>query len=188
MRYVAIILLILLVGGCSTTNADRLTLEALAHLDEGRIGEALPLFEAAHRKNPDDPAYRYNLLFAKLQDRAFEPVVEGCEEAFGDHPLHLEFLFLKARAQRELNRIEDAIETYRRIVTLNPGDLKTLRALLSEAMEHGLREEAVFLAETMLRTDPSNAIALKTLAEADPASWYAPVHSYLTKEDPSPIR
>ncbi len=57
MKYVGIttILLALLISGCSSTNAERLTLDAFQHIDEGRIEEALPLFEEACRKQPENP-------------------------------------------------------------------------------------------------------------------------------------
>ncbi len=189
MKYVGIIILIIfLASGCSSTNADRLTLDALSRFDEGRIEDALPLFEAALHKNPNNPEYLYNLLYAKLRNKEFEAVIKGSEEAFNRHPRYLEFLFLKARAQREMNRTEEAIETYRRIVILNPGDLKTLQTLLSEATEHGLREESAFLARTMLKADPSNTTALRILAELDSSSWHALVYAYLMKEDPGSVQ
>ncbi len=190
MKYVGItiILLAFLIIGCSSTNAERLTLDAFQHIDEGRIEEALPLFEDACRKQPENPEYLYNLLYAKLQNKEFESVIEKSGEAFMRHPLYLEFLYLKARAQRELNRTDAAIATYREIARLNPGDVKALALLLSEAATHGLQEEAVYLAQVMLDADPSNMTALKTLAEADPSSWFALVYAYLMKEDPASVQ
>lgn len=183
----SIILLVLLFSGCSSTNARRLTLEALNHIDDGRIEEALPLFEAACRKDPENPECLYNLLYAKLKHREFESVILESEKAHLQYPLYLEFLYLKAQAQRELNQADAAIATYREIVRLNPGDLKMLLFLLSEATTCGLQEEAAYLARTILDTDSSNMTALKTLAELDPASWHALVYAYLTKEDAESI-
>lgn len=189
MKYVGItiILLVLLLNGCSSTNAQRLTLEALNHIDKGRIEEALPLFETACQKEPENPEYLYNLFYAKLKHQEFESVIAESEIAHQLYPLHLEFLYLKAQAQRELNQADAAVATYREIVRLNPGDLKMLLSLLSEATTYGLQEEAAYLAQTILDMDPSNTTALKTLAELDPASWHALVYAYLTKEDAESI-
>ena len=184
MRKIGVVLILVasLFIGCTSMNAQRLTTEALTHLEEHQVAEAIALFERALQKDTKNPEYAYNLLYARFKAEEFEDVILLSEAAFLQHPHYLEFLYLKAQAHRALEQTDEAVATYRQIIDLNGGDTHLMTRLLTEAQQSGLEDEAVELAERILTVEPSNKEALKILAEADPQSWYSLVYAYLTKQ------
>ena len=181
-----LISLLIIFTGCTTTNAQRLSQEALRFFDEGDVEAAIPLFEEALAAQKKNPEYRYNLLYAYYTNGKFNRVIEESEEAFALFPFHLEFLTLKAKAQIEEEQIASAIETYTRIIALNPGDTAFLYRLLEEAEAADLTEEIRFLSDAILRIEPQSIAAFRALSKLESDSYYTRILSYLTKEGPPP--
>lgn len=126
--------------------------------------EEIERFEEQYRKQPE------SLVFARLADalrKAGEAgrALQVLEDGLGRHPDYASGHIVHARALRDLGRLEEAAESFRRVLELDAGNLVAVRELGSLAEERQELEEARHWYERLVQVDPANEDAARRLDE-----------------------
>jgi adenylate cyclase len=139
----------------------------------GRHDEALAEVERALEQAPNDNTVRHfygNILAVIGRAEEAIPILEGVlRELPRPPPNRLRAL---AGAQREAGRYEEAIETYKRVVALNPNNVVSLVGLATCYGIMGREQEAQTVAKEVLRLNPKFSVGsnLTTNYLKDPAA------------------
>lgn len=161
------------------TDAVDLTRMGVQRRDQGRLEEALALFEQANEQRPADPDIRYNLMLA-TRDLGRQALYESQLESFvADFPRDARGHSLHGRLLVDAGRIDAAIADFEAAVALNPGSPITHNNLATALARVQRFEEAARCFEKVCELQPSfnraayYAAASYSMAErqADAARW-----------------
>ncbi len=126
-------------------------------------------FEQQYRRRPD------SLVFARLADahrKAGQPerALDILEDGLVRHPDYPSGHIVRARALRDLGRVEETLESFRRVLELDPGNLVAVGELAGLADERGDTAEARHWYERLVQVDPTNHDAQRRIAELEAAT------------------
>jgi tetratricopeptide (TPR) repeat protein len=127
-------------------------------------------FEEQYRRQPD------TLVFARLADayrKAGQPdrALAVLEVGLLRHPDYPSGHIVRARTLRDLGRIDETLESFRRVLELDGGNLVAIMELAGLADERGDAGEALHWYGRLVQIDPTNLEARRRLTEleSDPA-------------------
>ena len=126
-------------------------------------------FEEQYRRRPD------SLVFARLAD-AYRKVGQPeralavLEDGLARHPDYPSGHIVRARALRDLGRVEETLESFRRVLELDVQNLVAVRELAGLTDERGDTAEARHWYERLVQVDPTNDDAQRRLAELETAT------------------
>lgn len=135
--------------------------------------EEIRRFEEQYERQPD------SLVFARLADayrKAGEPkrALSVLEDGLLRHPDYPSGHIVHARTLRDLGRLDETLESFRRVLELDASNLVAIRELASLAEERGDVDEARHWYERLVQIEPSNVEyqekASQLAANAEPES------------------
>lgn len=117
--------------------------------------EEIRRFEEQYRRQPE------SLVFARLADayrKAGDPgkALEVLEDGLVRHPDYPSGHIVRARALRDLGRIEETLQSFRRVLELDAANLVAIRELAGLADERGDSDEARHWYERLSQMDPAD--------------------------------
>jgi tetratricopeptide (TPR) repeat protein len=115
-------------------DADLWNDRAFTLLELGRTGEAEESARKALEQDPDHYAALCNLAKALLETGEAGKALETAERAMALDPLEEEGIFLKAEAARRLERREEAVAAYEKVLKVNPHNAQAAYRL--EQLQH----------------------------------------------------
>jgi tetratricopeptide (TPR) repeat protein len=143
-------------------------------------------FEEQYESQPD------SLVFARLADayrKAGKPerALSILEDGLTRHPDYPSGHIVHARTLRDLGRMEDTLDSFRRALELDASNLVAMRELAGLAEERGDTEEARHWYERLSQIEPANAEYLSklTLLESVAASEDPDSNSGIRLDEPS---
>ena len=138
----ALLVLVILIAGCSSTSFNALMRDGNEDFDEGRYEEALDSYRDAQVKDPGRAEADYNAGNALYRngefDRAAAEFLRGLDVADGDIVLDIYFNLGNARFRE--GRYDDAVAAYRQVLLL---DSDHLDAKVNLELAQLAREQAV---------------------------------------------
>jgi len=125
-------------------------------------------FEEQYRRQPD------SLVFARLADahrRAGQPerALAILEEGLIRHPDYPSGHIVRARALRDMGRMDETLESFRQVLELDGANLVAIRELARLADERGDRDESRHWYERLGQIDPADLEVRQRLRELDAA-------------------
>ena len=125
-------------------------------------------FEEQYRRQPE------SLVFARLADayrKAGEPerALAVLEEGLLRHPDYPSGHIVRARALRDLGRVDETLQSFRRVLELDGANLVAIRELAGLADERGDVGEARHWYERLAHIDPADPEVRRRLAELEAA-------------------
>lgn len=132
----------------------------------GRSGDsaaAVPHFERLHEHNPADLATSYDLASVYVEKRRFRDAIHVLEQArtAGTH-LDPDTMNLLGNAYAGNDQIMEAIDTYRKAITLDPHDERQYIDLAILSMDHQSPEVALSVLDAGILNNPKSG-ALHTM-------------------------
>jgi tetratricopeptide (TPR) repeat protein len=126
-------------------------------------------FEDQYRRQPE------SLVFARLADayrKAGRPdkALSLLEDGLIRHPDYPSGHIVKARALRDMGRLDETLESFRRVLELDAANLVAIRELAALADERGDVEEAQHWYERLGQIDPTNLEVRQRLRELEAAT------------------
>jgi len=128
---------------------------ALRWRDEGRLEEALELFDRAAEGRPDDPEIQYSILLTLRDLGRMERHEAVLRDFLARFPRDARAQSLEGRRLAALGRMEEAIGFFERAVELNPGAPVTHNNLATSLARVGRYEEAALSFEKVCELQPS---------------------------------
>ena len=125
-------------------------------------------FEEQYRRQPD------SLVFARLADayrKAGQPenALAILEEGLIRHPDYPSGHIVRARALRDMGRMDETLESFRRVLELDGANLVAIRELARLADERGDTDESRHWYERLGQIDPADLEVRQRLRELDAA-------------------
>lgn len=111
-------------------------------LQQGRFGEAAPLFEQARALAPREVRFAFLHGTALAALNRFDEAVSAFQAAIKLEPNIADIYLALGQAQRKLKRAEDALDTYRKLLRIQPNNVGGYIALSSVLAELGQPAEA----------------------------------------------
>ncbi len=143
-------------------------------------------FEEQYERQPD------SLVFARLADayrKAGNPerAISILEEGLSRHPDYPSGHIVHARTLRDLGRVEDTLDSFRRALELDASNLVAIRELAGLAEERGDADEARHWYERLIQIEPANSEyrAKLTLLESVAASGDPDSNAEIELDGPS---
>jgi tetratricopeptide (TPR) repeat protein len=145
----------------------------------GSLAHALPLLDAAVRRYPDDlqAALKRGMVLGLFLKRKTEAL--ACfEKILAEFPEHEHTLFLAAKFHQELGHADQALELWRRAMTVAPYRTPCRAQLVEILLLQEKWQEALRESREMVRLDPLNLEVRKLLIQClvrtgDPATAQA---------------
>ena len=138
---------------------------------DSSASDEIQRFEEQYRRQPD------TLVFARLADayrKAGQPerALAVLEDGLLRHPDYPSGHIVMARTLRDLGRVDGTLESFRRVLELDGGNLVAIMELAGLADERGDADEALHWYGRLVQIDPTNLEARRRLTEleADAAS------------------
>jgi len=100
--------------------AGRCFVSGMQSARQGDYEKALRLLEKAQELDPSKPAHFYQAVVLRYQRGDLAGALVNANIALSLHPNHMELLDLRGDILRGLGRPQEAIEDYRRCISLNP--------------------------------------------------------------------
>ena len=131
--------------------------------------EEIRRFEEQYRRQPD------SLVFARLADayrKAGQPekALAILEEGLLRHPDYPSGHIVRARALRDMGKMEETLESFRRVLELDGANLVAIRELAGLADERGDTGEARHWYERLGQIDPADLDVRQRLRDLDAAA------------------
>lgn len=131
--------------------------------------EEIRRFEEQYRHQPE------SLVFARLADayrKAGQPekALAVLEEGLLRHPDYPSGHIVKARALRDMGKVDETLESFRRVLELDGANLVAIRELAGLADERGDTGEARHWYERLGQIDPADLEVRQRLRELDAAA------------------
>jgi tetratricopeptide (TPR) repeat protein len=151
------------------------------------ISDEIRRFEEQVRDQPE------SLVFARLADayrKAGQPerALAVLEDGLYRHPNYPSGHIVRARALRDMGRVDETLEAFRRVLELDGANLVAIRELAGMADESGDVGEARHWYERLSQVDPTNLEVRQRLRELETGSaesnGTAPVDSDVEAEGP----
>lgn len=144
---------------------DLITIESLR--EDGKFREALEMARAAARSRPEDRALKFteavilgdSKLFKESADLLRSMIRGGAESATDDAGVYV----LLAGMQMQSGQLNEAEESARKALELNPEDPQALIQLSSILDRAGKHEASAKTLRELLKREPDNATALNNL-------------------------
>ena len=139
-----------------------------AYAASGRIPDARAVYERAVGAFPKQPGFRFELARTFGYERSWKkaiPIFEDLvQETEGDPELFPRVLFELGRHYERAGQFEASVETFQRLLTLNPENHLALNYLGYMLADKGIRlKEAQRLIERALGADPDNGAYLDSM-------------------------
>ncbi len=173
----------LLLISCRSYQAREFAGQGYEQLQAGRFSEASASFAKASDAALSDHTYRYNYLLSMFLEGKYDQVIVQGEMAFAAFDFNLSFLLLKAQAQVESRRYQEALQTYDRLFALDRAAYEIQAQVMEDALTWGEIDTARRLALALLPIKAYEKQALAVLEKLSPTDWYASALAYLTKEE-----
>lgn len=132
--------------------------------DSGNRKEAMQCFEKAIQFRPNYPKALHNLAVLFLEQGSPLHAENLLRRAVKGNEQYAEGHFALGRVLRRLRRYPDALSATAKAVTLSPDSARYQQKLAELQKLTGNQSQAVETLQTLLRKDPSNLEALRTLA------------------------
>ena len=141
---------------------------------QGDFGNANKEYEEALRRNPRDPRIHNNIAMCFIKMMKFNEAMKSVEKALELDPKFIKALLRKAAIHNSLKEYHKAIDTYKRINELEPGNKEASEGIaatqlkISQSMTEGNDEDRVKRAMSdpeiaSIMTDPMVRIALEQM-------------------------
>lgn len=132
--------------------------------------EEIRRFEEQYRRQPE------SLVFARLADayrKAGQPekALAVLEEGLLRHPDYPSGHIVRARALRDMGRMSETLESFRRVLELDGANLVAIRELAGLADERGDTDEARHWYERLGQIDPADLEVRQRLRDLDAAAF-----------------
>ena len=162
-RLLIIIATLLLILSCTTPSeiADEYIREGTRYAGL----EAAEIYERGLNKGDAFSLY-YNLAYSYLEAGDYEKAMATADEALELYPEALRFLYLKAYILREEHRYYSYENTLKEILAFDEGNETIRSTLLAHYNAFGRAKDAEAVAREILRHDPKNQEALRTLSSS----------------------
>lgn len=154
---------------------------------DSQTSDEIRRFEEQVRDQPD------SLVFARLADayrKAGQPkrALAVLEDGLIRHPDYPSGHIVRARALRDMGKVDESLEAFRRVLELDAANLVAIRELAGLADERGDADEARHWYERLSHVDPTNLEVRQRLREleataAEPEEA-APIQSGVEAEGP----
>lgn len=121
-------------------------------------------YELVLEREPDNQAALEGLVEARIGLEDLAGAVEPLERLAELNPQEPRYAVLLAQAKQELDDLEGAAQTYRSVLTANPGNMEALQGLVALLIEQERPQAAVGLLQDTLKTaEQSNQIQPGTI-------------------------
>ena len=146
-------------------------------LNGNRLAEAQEHFEAALKESPKSVGALSGLGFVSMKKEDFDSAVNFFEQAKSVAPANKQIpqalstarfwkdMQAAAAAQKE-NRVDDAVELFRQALTMRPANIEASTGLAGSYMQQGQPASAIPLYESIVRLQPQNTEAWRSLVTA----------------------
>lgn len=133
---------------------------------DSSASDEIQRFEEQYRRQPD------TLVFARLADayrKAGQPerALAVLEDGLLRHPDYPSGHIVRARTLRDLGRVDETLESFRRVLELDGGNLVAIMELAGLADERGDADEALHWYGQLVQIDPTNLEARRRLTELE---------------------
>jgi len=148
--------------------------------------EEIRRFEEQYRQQPD------SLVFARLADayrKAGQPdqALAVLEEGLARHPDYPSGHIVRARALRDLGRMDETLESFRRVLELDGANLVAIRELAGLAEERGDVEESLHWYRRLAQIDPTDADIERRVSELEEAAYTSAASALGEPEAPAGV-
>lgn len=127
-------------------------------LDQGKIDEAQPHFEEAHRLNPQFALALSNLATVEMQHRNFQRALELCEQAVRTTDPNVAEAYVNlGQASVRFGDFTKAFASYRSAIERAPDYVLARMSLADLLLEFNKPDEAVQQLREVIRIDPDDA-------------------------------
>ncbi len=125
----------------------------------GRLAEAERVYQDILAENPDCADALYGLAAIAHGAKLHETAIEFVDRAIQINPSNANFHALRGQALRALDRLDEAVASYRCALSLKPGSAKILVSLAVALRRQGAVEEAASVLHETSRLQPRSAEA-----------------------------
>jgi tetratricopeptide (TPR) repeat protein len=132
----------------------RASAEAAAQENKEELEDRARGYELVLQREPDNETALLGLLQIKLQLNDIKGTVEPLEKLAQLNPQDTRYKVLLAQTRQYTGDREGAAQTYRNILTAQPGNVQALEGLSALLVDEGRPEAAIGLLEDTLKTAP----------------------------------
>lgn len=137
---------------------------AFARAEEEKYRQALKLIARAINKKPDEASYHNNLAFILYSAKQYDNALLACNKAISLNPDNGATYFIKARSLRELDKMDEALDTFLIAKKMMPKDLM-LRSETGDILSIlGRFDEAEAEFRELLKLSPGNSAVQSQLS------------------------
>ncbi len=122
---------------------------------QGRFGDAIPAFQQALSLNPDLSSARHNLIRAWMASGDLKSAADACESYLRQDPDNRHALALAGDIAQRLNRPDDALKAYGRVLAVVPGHFGALLGRANVLRASGQLAEAAEAFKAARASDPT---------------------------------
>lgn len=133
-------------------------------LNQGKVDDALQLFEQGLRAQPRSPNLHINMGNALFQKGAADEAMEQFRQAIAYDPANVIALDDLGVVDNQTGRQAEAIASFQRVLTIEPNDIDALSGLAQANAQIGKISEAVAQFSKILEIQPGNFEVLNNLA------------------------
>lgn len=130
---------------------------AIRHHQQGQTDQAIRLYQAFLKLQPNDTAIWSNLGAALRKQKHYQSAVNCYRRALEIQPNDLTALGNLANALKDLHRLDEAIAIHRQVVTQKPNDVQALMNCACALREDGQFVEALAQLNHAQTIEPKNA-------------------------------
>jgi tetratricopeptide (TPR) repeat protein len=176
--YVVLVLMILALLGFSTLPVVGSVFQAsqsptndspkgsISQEEEKRLTALAEGYQLVLQREPDNQIALRGLLDAKLQQGDLQGAIAPLERLAQLNPETIDYQILVAQTKQQLKNYPGARETYGKILTIHPDNLKALQGMVNLLLEQKLPEEAINLVKNTLQSNqinPQDTLSLQLL-------------------------
>lgn len=132
----------------------------------GMFSKAVPLFQKAIAKNPNDPQAHNGLGFCLLNTGKAAEAKGHFDTCLAHEPKHVGAMNGLARCLKAEGRVDDAIRTWEKMVRLSPGPNAGTSGLAQTHLERGDYQKAVHYFEQLAKAMPNDPSVKQGLEKA----------------------
>lgn len=138
----------------SNAPEDRTSAESAQQENKAELADRARGYELVLQREPDNETALLGLLQIKLQLNDIKGTLEPLEKLAQLNPQDTRYKVLLAQTRQYTGDREGAAQTYRNILTAQPGNVQALEGLSALLVDEGRPEAAIGLLEDTLKTAP----------------------------------